>query len=350
MSGWGHAHWQAIEATGPDDCKFLRKAWFDSWRMYFSDDRQRHGAMAYGYIGDHESGYAVLPHSFQKRGPFKFAMLAGEFFPRRGIAHSSISDKLIDKTVDYLTGIEGVSGFRFGPVNKNDPFIAKVVEALDQKGWRIMNSVIGHDFGMDVPDDFDDYFADFSKSRRKKTAYYRRRLEAAGSVTFKHHNDLNAEDWEKVFSALEIVESKSWVAKQGDPHFIGPDHQFFWTGLITDEWFKKAVNVWMLYLDGEPVSYLVGLDTGAERYILASSYDEAVAQYRTGHHLELEMLKSTIEEGKVSYINNGLGNSGYKDAWGSKEYIELADIVAFPPTLKGKVAYFAARLMSRFSK
>mgnify|MGYP000218123656 CR=1 FL=1 len=350
MNKQGHDHWQAITASGPDDFKFLRKAWFDGSGMYFNDDQQDYVATTYGYIGNNESGYAILPYGFKKRGPFKFAMLAGEFFPRRGIPHSSINDDLVKKTADYLSAIKDVCGFRFGPVIKDDPFIDEVVKTLDKKGWRFVNSIVGQDFGMAVPKSFDDYHAELSVKRQKKIAYYRRRLEATGTVLIKKHSDLTVKEWKNIFAELEKVESKAWVANEGDPHFIGPNQQLFWVSLVGDDWFKKAINVWMLYLDSEPVSYLVSLDTGTERYILATAYDEAVAKYSTGHRLQLEMLKSTIDEGEISYINNGLGNSGYKDAWGAEKYIKLADIVAFPPTLRGKIAYIAAKLMNRFAK
>ncbi len=342
--------WQIIYQTCPQECAFMRKSWFDGWSMYFSGDRTRLGGLIYKYFSDQNGGIAILPYTIQKRGPFYFAALAGEFFPRRGIPYNSTSEELVNQTADYLCEIKKVCGVRLGPIVKSDTFIEEVLKVLKERGWRFIVSPMGHDFGMEVPEDYDEYYAGLSKNRKKKTAYYRRRLEDLGNVEIRHHKNLSVADWETVFEELEHVESKAWVSDEGDAHFIGPDHQYFWNGLVLDEWFRKAMNVWMLYVDERPVSYISGIDTGKERYMLASSYDADFAKFRTGHHLELGMIKDTIQEGKVTYINNGMGNSGYKSAWGSEEYQQLVDVIAFPPTLKGTVAYFIARAPKKLGK
>ena len=103
------------------------------------------------------------------------------------------------------------------------------------------------------------------------------------------------------------------------------------------------MDVWIMYLDGVPVSHLTSIDTADVRYAFACSYDEKVANFTTGATLEMAMMKAATQT-NITDVNNGLGNSGYKAKWGSTQLAELIDVVAFPPTFMGRIAHMLARL------
>lgn len=335
--------WSDIYERGPEDCSVFRENWYQAWSDQNSD-------VNYAEFSDQENRHVIFPYFIKKMGPFDFASLAGNYFPRKGLPYCGTSDELVSSMADFMETLPAISGFQLGPVKKDDPFIKKLVKKLATDGWNLMLTSTGFDHGMAVPDTVDEYMGSISKSRRKKTAYYLRRLEKNADVEIKHHKSMDATAWQSVFKDLETVESRAWVSEKGDPHFIGIDRQSYWKALVQDEWYQDAMNAWIIYADERPVSYTVALDIGQERFVLSSSFDKEYADFRTGSILEIEMMRSTIEQGKVNFMNNGMGDSGYKGAWGNKEFQELYEIVAFPPTLKGKITYLIALLKKKFGR
>lgn len=335
--------WALIYDQGPEDCSLFRKNWYDVWSNHNSD-------VIYATFTDEKQQSVIFPYFIKRLGPFNFASLAGNYFPRKGLPYSSVSDELVDKFSRYLGALIDISGCQLGPVKKGDPFIQKLVEKLSKDNWKLILKSTGFDYGMTVPESVEDYMSSISKNRRKKTAYYLRRLEKTGVVDIRYHKSLNRHKWQQVFADLEAVESKAWVSESGDPHFIGTVRQSYWNELISDEWYREAFNAWVIYLDENPISYVAAIDVGSERFVLSSSFNKEYSDFRTGSILEIELMRMTIEQEKVTFINNGMGDSGYKGAWGNKEFQELYEIVAFPPTMKGRFAYLVAGLKTKLGR
>ncbi|HRW30681.1 MAG TPA: GNAT family N-acetyltransferase, partial [Emcibacteraceae bacterium] len=326
--------WKCIEADGAPAIKFLRENWFYAWLNLVQSSNSWTREIEYIYVGETDSGCAIIPYAFQKVGPLKFASLPGAYFPHRGIVNTGPDATLIKKTVEKLSKISGIYGFRMGPVESNDRFISDLTEQLKQNGWKIITMTIGANYGMVPPASVEEYLSGFSANRRQKMRAHARKMDALGKVELKHFNDVDASTWEQIFKDIETVESNAWVSKSGEPRFVGQEKQTYWNELVKDDFYKKALSVWILYLDDKPVSKKVALDAGGIRYYLTSSYDEKVARFNTGVRMEVEFVSDAIVKG-IKYINNGLGDSGYKAQWGSEYYNDLIDIIAFPPTLKG---------------
>ena len=123
---------------------------------------------------------------------------------------------------------------------------------------------------------------------------------------------------------------------------MGDLNQAFWNKLIAHQWYSDALSIWILYLDGKPVSHDVAIDTKSVRYSIAGSYDEVVANFRTGVQLELKAVGHAIDE-RIGLINTGLGDSGYKSDLGYEQCGEILEIIAFPPNFRGRLAYMLAR-------
>jgi CelD/BcsL family acetyltransferase involved in cellulose biosynthesis len=105
------------------------------------------------------------------------------------------------------------------------------------------------------------------------------------------------------------------------------------------------VKVWILYLDDEPVSFCLVLDTGPIRYQLINGYSKSVRKHSTGYILFKEMIFDAIETG-VERICFGQGDPGHKGEWGAKPSVELIDLVAIKPGLFGKLALVAYNIMN----
>jgi len=185
--------------------------------------------------------------------------------------------------------------------------------------------------------------------RRKKIRYYGRKLEQAGNVEFKLFKSENSSTWQKVFKDLATIESNAWISQTGEPRFLGELNQAFWNKLIASKWYSDALSIWVIYMDGKPISHDVAIDTEKTRYAIACSYDEIVAKLRTGIQLEIKATTHSIGE-SVEFINTGLGDSGYKSELGYTQCGEIIEVIAFPPTFRGRLVYLLAEIKYRLDK
>ncbi|MEZ5758865.1 MAG: GNAT family N-acetyltransferase [Emcibacteraceae bacterium] len=349
MTELSEKYWKSMDAGGAPGIRFLRKSWFQSWLNLVQSSNSWTRNIEYIYVDGTDSNCAIIPYAYQKVGPLKFASLPGAYFPHRGIVNTGPESVLIENAAAKLGEIPGIYGFRMGPVESNDPFVNALTEKLKQNSWKIITMTIGANYGMAPPASVEDYLSGFSANRRQKMRSHARKMDALGKVELKHFNDVDSAIWEKIFKDIETVESNAWVSKSGEPRFMGREKQTYWNELVKDDFYKKALSVWIIYLDGEPVSKKVALDAGGIRYYLTSSYDEKVARFNTGVRMEVEFVSDAIVKG-IKYINNGLGDSGYKTQWGSEYYNDLIDIIAFPPTFKGRFAYMLAKLKAALGR
>ena len=336
--------WLRIKETCKEQEQHLNQVWYDAWQKYIQEDNNWEGNLRYELIEGNDENYAIIPYAYQTVGPFQFASLAGSFFPHRGFPNTGAKPDLIRNTVSKLSSILRVSGlrisgFRMGPVDQDDQFIGELLEELKRKKWKIISKGIGHHFGVELLSNKDDFLASVSNKRKSKIRRCWKAMERDGKVELKHYNEISAEKWDKIFKEIEIIEKNSWVATKGEPKFIGSANQSFWNSLVIDEWYRRSLNVWILYFNDKPVSYSMEMDTENTRYGLCTSYDKDVAKYGTGVMMRIEIIGQAIESGK-KILNEGLGDSGYKSSWGSKKIATLVDLIVFPPTLKGRLAYY----------
>ena len=176
--------WNRISEIASAENHFLRKEWFDAWTIFNDTGNNWCKEISYQYLSDSHDHHAILPYSFQKIGPFKFASLAGNFFPYRAIPNTGIGVELINKVADYVAEFNGIYGIRFGSITKSDEFISKLISCLKDRGWKITNTTLGYEYGMTVPSNEKEYLESISSKRRKKIRYYGKKLAECGKVEF----------------------------------------------------------------------------------------------------------------------------------------------------------------------
>ena len=136
------AKWKIINDTCQEEDRFLRKSWFDAWARYIEENNNWNGKIQYELIEAGDGNCAILPYAFQTIGPFKFASIAGNFFPHRGIPHTGVKLELIERTVDRISEIKDIYGFRLGPIVQEDPFILKLCQTLTKNKWIIISKYV----------------------------------------------------------------------------------------------------------------------------------------------------------------------------------------------------------------
>lgn len=337
--------WTFVADQGPNDRRFLRPAWFQAWDIAYGDDRNWYRPVHYITVAGLSDSYCVLPLAEQRAGPFQFASLCGTFLPFRAIPYCGDPSQVAAEMATFLGELEWGVGVRFGPTPDRDPLLQAVTSELTRMGWRMIRNEIGAEFILENPGDGEKYSAALSNNRRRNCERYWRKLCEKGPSEIHHFHGCPLSKWIQVFQDVRIVEAASWVAKSGEPRFIGQKNEQFWETLVGDPWFRESFNVWLIYHDGEPVSFNVALDAGGTRYEIANSFDERVAKYSTGTIINMKLIQNAFSRG-IQRINSGLGDSGYKANWGAKAASTLVDMYAFSPRWTGSLAYLAAQLKS----
>lgn len=332
--------WAHVADTGPESRRFLRPAWYKAWDAAYGDDRNWRRPVRYVPVEDGAGSACVLPLATQRAGPFPFASLCGSYFPSRGIPFCGDPARLAAACLPVLRNEGAAAGVRLGPVPEDDPLLGALAPELERAGWQLLRRRIGTEFVLENPGGLDAYQSSLSGNRRKKVEYYWRKLHEAGATELHHFTDAGA-DWPAILHDIQTVEAASWVARTGEPRFLGARNGAYWTRLTADPWFGRAINVWLIHHDGAPVSFALTLDSGGTRYVIANSFDERVARYSTGAKIYQQLIFDAFGRG-MKAINIGLGDSGYKSGWGARPASPLIDIIAFAPTLRGRAARLAA--------
>jgi hypothetical protein len=323
--------------------QFLREAWFDTWCIYNENNSEWDTKIVYDHITVNNEFDAIIPYSFQKKGPFKFASLAGKFVPHRGIPNTGVHAELIEKTVQKISEIKDIDGFRFGFVEETDKFIIGLSEELKRQKWNFINNPFEYAYGMELPKTEEEYLNSLGRKMKYNLSSRRRRFEETGHVEFKYFTNEAPHIWEKVFKDIAEIEENSWVNERGELRVGGDENQRFWNKLITDDWFSQAMKVNICYLDGEPVSHNLSFDTDDTRYNCDTGYDAKVAKYGVGILMGVENTKQSINAG-IRYVNDSFGTESYKMQLGREKFTRLTDIIVFPPTVKGKLVFLLVKI------
>ncbi len=332
--------WKRLMPTIRPESQFLSPIWFQSWESAFLNTGNWQGPVRYMTVRLDGRLSGVLPLAVQRLSIVRFLSLAGYYMPFRDLpVKADMADQVINAMVGRMAHVKGVVGMRFGPVENCSPTLLALKDSFRQHGWTIIELSRGVLLYLELPKNVADYVPMIS-GRAKKAEYYLRRVKRRGDVSIIVKTGQSSNEWQETLHELQKIESESWVAASGDPRFMGEKNFRFWMGLLQDYGLSRSIKIWMLYLDDDPVSFCLVLDTGPIRYQLVNGYSKSVKQDSTGHILFKEMIFDAIET-RVQRICFGQGDPGHKREWGAKSSVELIDLIAMKPGLFGKLVSVA---------
>jgi len=239
-------------------------------------------------------------------------------------------------------------GIRLGPVRDTDPAIERLVLAMQRLKWRISRRRLGRIFEVTLPASIDAFKAQHHHTIKKAT-YYERRLRKSGVVNITRHNALDCARWARVYDQLAEIERNSWVARKGGNFkFEGPRNRCFWQSVLGDKYISSCTVAWILSIDGKPISFLFALVSGDCEYILANCYHEGMKAHSPGHILACHALTDAVRR-RISKVNWGQGDSGYKQRWGAHSRMSLLDYLILPPGLIGRCVALVGKVQGGYS-
>ena len=308
-----------VERETPERA-FLRDAWFKNGNA--PADRIVIARNAGG------EPLAAFPLGAKSLGPVALQQVAGAYWPMRAVPMDS--NRSAEELAHALRAPETRSAlgtvWRLGPVIDEDAQLAKLIEAAQQAGWRVLRRPIGTIFALDLaaltasgtwP----------SNKGQQKDRWRVRQLEKTGPVTITH---FTGKDWtDATRDAIAAIEANSWVGQLeqgGDTKFLDPDLRAYWEGVAEDPTIAAMIRGSLLHVGDTPAAFTFGLDCGTTRYCIANNFDEQFKKYSPGRVLLYDDFTSAAARG-ITHLDWGLGDGGYKRQMGAEETSSVSDLL-----------------------
>jgi hypothetical protein len=345
--------WQVLADEAAPAYRFLTCSWFDAWDKHLLPYENWRGPLRYlTAFGPGGALQAIVPIATQAQPGITVTSLGGLYWPFRAPLLSRFADAATcEALVEALTRARSPLAFRFGPVPANDPGVARLTAALGSRRWRLNRSVLGTTYAVDLPHTWAEMERRLGKSLRTNIEYCTRKLARVGTLEIRCIKGSGNPGWSKVVDDLGHVEQRSWQYREGGKlRFCGERNAAFWRELLVGSHFGQVAVAWVMFFNGEPVSFCFCLDCGDTRFILANNYSESMHRFSTGSVIYKHVFRDAIESPAIRRINIGLGDSGYKSRWSAEPAFELADWIAFCPDLRGGALELAWRLSRAISE
>jgi CelD/BcsL family acetyltransferase involved in cellulose biosynthesis len=185
------------------------------------------------------------------------------------------------------------------------------------------------------------YLATFSAKARSTLKRKVRKLaeRSGGALDLRVYR--SAAEMDEFYKHARIVSAKTYqerLLKAGLPD--GDD----FLDELRQQAREDAMRGWVLFLDGEPISYLYAPAEGATLIYAYLGYDPLSAAWSPGTVLQFEAMRQLIEEGRFSLFDFTEGEGQHKLLFGTGA-VECVDLLLVRPTL-GNLA--AGNLLNGF--
>ncbi|HVX15435.1 MAG TPA: GNAT family N-acetyltransferase [Pirellulales bacterium] len=225
---------------------------------------------------------------------------------------------------------------RLGPMNADLPESIHLFDALrgasgNTSTKRLSPMIVASD----LPTNFEAYQREvLGKRFTKDILYYERRLRSGGSTSLRHFANPQGQELEEMLSDCRIVESRSWLSRAGGQLRFAKEVDFsFWRALDFNG-SDARLDTWVLYFEGQPISFAVTITAGSTRHMIANQFDPAFQKHSTGSILYFHAMNHACRNG-VTTVDFGGGDLHYKGRWGGVEAGRRAELVCFRPSPLG---------------
>lgn len=209
-------------------------------------------------------------------------------------------------------------------VNIGGPACRAILEALtnENRPSRIVNS-----FRRAVVEPtirFDEHMTlHLPSKRRRDLARSRRRLEELGTVA--HHSFCCGEDLDRAVMDFLRIESSGWKGKRGTALACDPATRQFAIDAFTGDREASICRADVLTLDSVPVAVGLTVFSGDTGFTVKGAYDETYRSFSVGLLLEVEVLRSFLNDRWASRLDGATNGTHVVDGlWSST--VEVGDL------------------------
>lgn len=329
--------WDSFSNSISPDLKFLNRDWYSAWECNHLAREHPASHIEYLSLFDSENNLrGTFPYVKHSKLGLNVLSVAGLYYPFRSILLSSeVEVEGAQAIVEKIHKSHRNSVVRIGPAVEDELANKTINESFLALGWKCYEIYCGETLIAELPESVDDYYASLSKKFVKNLERRKANLQKMGEVEFSRYNNCDSNVWDNVIDQCTSIEKRSWLAASDDAEMRIHENKEFWKQYLRSKEGSKRVVVWVIKLDGKPISFSFTINSGECRYSFSSHYDEEYKKYGLGIIAYGCAFEDAIRDG-IKMVNMGTGEAEYKARLGAKLGSKIIDYIYLPPTLIGK--------------
>jgi CelD/BcsL family acetyltransferase involved in cellulose biosynthesis len=248
-------------------------------------------------------------------GPYTFSCMPLVDAARGSDAASGLLDAL---------GAAGVSEWIIPFVNVRGAACQAMLRALERRG--VASAFVGsfQRASLSATHGFDEHMQHCVPARRRKElARTRRRLEALGCV--EHHVHHSGEGLSAAVEAFLQIETRGWKGERRTAMACDARSCEFARTVFNGSERDSICRADVLTLDGTPIAVSLAVSAGSTVFSVKCTYDESYRRFSPGLLLEIEIMRSFLNEGWAARLDAATAGSHVIDSlWPGR--VEVADL------------------------
>lgn len=338
ISNVDDSDWLHLADQVSSEFRFLDQNWYLSWETKYLPFEYPNTQVKYLSITDiNKKLQGVYPYMLVSKFGLKILTSAGFYFPFRMILHSTkLTAGCANTFVKTIHNEPKAYIVRIGPMEVDQPINHILKSKFQDFGWMCHEINRGNQQIVILPGSVDEFTRSLSKNLYKNLKRRLKKLRELGEVSIEKFNNCSSGEWAHLIEYCSDIESQSWLSGNTDvkPRIKG--NEAFWKKYLENNAAQRRVNIWLVKLNNNPVSFTLAIDSGSSRYNISGQYNAQFKKYGVGLLADYEMLQDSIHMG-FKTVNFGLDQAEYKDRWGAKHGSQLVDYIYFRP---GMLGYF----------
>ena len=212
---------------------------------------------------------------------------------------------------------------------------------LEAQQFRYSRRVFTHSDLIDFPETFDQYKSSLRHSLIKNIERSERKIETdfGQPMRLEHlHGNLFADPrFEKIWPCFERLRNHSWqVENAREKELVDTRILTRFTRMTGELWSrKKALDLTLILIKGQPVSFLLGISMGDRYYAYLTGYDREYRSYGVGALAFLKALEQAHARGERLVELGGEG-SEWKREYATRQS-SLLQVEIPLPGIKGRI-------------
>jgi len=305
--------WNCALQRSLDNHIFLTWEWLSCWWKHYGNKRN----FILVTINDGEKFLAVAPLMNTEYNLFGIKLRKIEFIGTQASDYHSFL--LTEKKPEYArTMIKYVTRIapdwdclEFEEVPA-DSETAYVLRTISKESFRLEEGIRTLCPYIILPSNFEAYFKGLGSNWRRNMRRWEKKLKKDYKVDFHIHNDLDTLD--EAMKTFFSLHQKRWQSQGQCGAFADPKFRNFHLDVAKSFAQKRWLSLCFLTLNGEPVSAVYAFKYANKMFNYLTGFDPHYSEYRVGHLIFLNFIKSSIENG-LREFDFMRGGESYKSHW-----------------------------------
>jgi CelD/BcsL family acetyltransferase involved in cellulose biosynthesis len=218
---------------------------------------------------------------------------------------------------------------------------SEFIKSIAGKRWLVLRRNPNVMRIIDIGESVESYLEGKTKKVRHELQRKKRKIEKEGFVELERLR--NEADTEKLFDAMSEIERDSWKFESGTAIISSETEKSFYRNVFRIYCRESAARGYILRVDGNPVSYLIGIVYDGTLYALKTSYKETYGKFSPGTVLFLYIIELIIrDDRKINRIELLGGDARWKEELATR-FQSVCTYGLYPIRISSLAFYLAYR-------